>query len=87
MRSIPLQAEVKTLSEQLECVKQELAVEKQKCRLLEEATPSSSSAGCHTHHGGVAERVATLEMKELNERQRAELAHTRSVDLCHHHCD
>ena len=119
---------MQTLSDQLESVKQELMLEKQKCRLLEQNTSSanqsegtpvcnfallSSIPTCtaphphtltltptlpllhtHTHFpceavgtknsdgegesGRVlAERLATLEMRELNERQRADLAVTR----------
>lgn len=89
-----LQAEVKTLTEHLESVKQDLASEKQKSHLLEQhqqqlratgtatARPTPASSGRGSGAGGsvseaLAEKVATLEMKELNERQRADLASVR----------
>ena len=67
------QTEARTLTEQLESVKQELAVEKLK----------SGRVGVGSGEEGEGEvvmgRVATLEMKELNERQRADLASVRYV--------
>ena len=87
----PLQAEVKTLTDHLESTKQDMAAEKQKNHLLEQqlqlirgtagapVTRGASSSG--GGGGGVsealAEKVATLEIKELNERQRADLASVR----------
>ncbi len=67
-----MQAEVCMLTEQLESVKQELQSEKQKSLLLTAScSPSAASPSPHS------ERLVTLEMKELNERQRADLATTR----------
>lgn len=83
---------MKTLTEHLESTKEELASEKQKTHLLEQnqahhlrapRTPlgTTRSGFSGVSGGGVsealAEKVATLEMKELNERQRAELATVR----------
>ena len=83
-----LQAEVKTLTDHLESIKQDLAAEKQKNHLLEQqlqlrgtGTPITRGAGQSSSGSGVsealAEKVATLEIKELNERQRADLASVR----------
>ena len=83
-----LQAEVKTLTDHLEGIKQDLAAEKQKNHLLEQqlqlrgtGTPTTRGAGQFPSGSGVsealAEKVATLEIKELNERQRADLASVR----------
>jgi hypothetical protein len=87
---LPLQAEVKTLTDHLESTKQDLAAEKQKNSLLEQqlqlirgtpGVPITRGAGGPSSSGGVsealAEKVATLEIKELNERQRADLASVR----------
>jgi hypothetical protein len=87
---LPLQAEVKTLTEHLESTKQDLAAEKQKNSLLEQqlqlirgtGAPITRGAGGPSSSGGgvseaLAEKVATLEIKELNERQRADLASVR----------
>ena len=63
----PVQAEVRTLTNQLESVKQDLLSEKHK-----KATASPADGP-----SGQGERLVTLEMKELNERQRADLATTR----------
>ncbi len=66
------QAEARMLTEQLESVKQELQSEKQKSVLFTaQCSPTSVSPSPHS------ERLVTLEMKELNERQRADLATTR----------
>ena len=67
----PVQAEVRTLTDQLESVKQDLLSEKQKNQLYQvTASPADGPSG-HS------DRLVTLEMKELNERQRADLATTR----------
>ena len=88
---------MKTLTDHLESIKQDLAAEKQKNHLMEQqlqlkgtGTPvmkgakrsSSGSRGMSSSSGvseALAEKVATLEMKELNERQRADLASVRWV--------
>ena len=67
----PVQAEVRTLTDQLESVKQDLLSEKHKNQLYQ-ATVSPADGP-----SGQGERLVTLEMKELNERQRADLATTR----------
>ena len=67
----PVQAEVRTLTDQLESVKQDLLSEKHKNQLYQ-ATASPADGP-----SGQGERLVTLEMKELNERQRADLATTR----------
>ena len=67
----PVQAEARTLTDQLESVKQDLLSEKQKNQLYQ-ATASPADGP-----SGQGERLVTLEMKELNERQRADLATTR----------
>ncbi len=77
-----MQAEVRTLSGQLEETRQELTLEKRKCHLLEERASVGGGAGesrsVVSGGGGdgkaVAEKMAVLETKELNERQRADLA-------------
>ena len=87
--NIELQAEVKTLTDHLESVKQNLVAERQKNHLLEQqlqlrgtGAPLTRGAG-QSLSGGVsealAEKVATLEIKELNEKQRADLASVRWV--------
>lgn len=70
-----LQAEVSTLTEQLSCVKQELEGEKRRVHLLEQqlATAGVRGAGEGGGHKS-AERLATLEMQALSEKQRADLA-------------
>ena len=67
----PVQAEVRTLTDQLESVKQDLLSEKQKNQLYQ------TTANPTDRPSGQSERLVTLEMKELNERQRADLATTR----------
>ena len=80
---------MKTLTDHLESVKQNLVAERQKNHLLEQqlqlrgtGAPLIRGAG-QSSSGGVsealAEKVATLEIKELNEKQRADLASVRWV--------
>ena len=75
---------MRTLSEQLDTTRQNLAAEKQKNGLLEQqlvqlqTSGRGSSRGAGSDVGGaMAERVATIEMKEMSERQRADLASVR----------
>ena len=72
------QTEARTLTEQLESVKQELAVEKLKSGRVRVGV-GSGEGGEEGEGEVVTGRVATLEMKELNERQRADLASVRYV--------
>ena len=73
------QAEIRTLTDQLEEVKAELSAEKNKNRLLEESAAGviSGRGVSGGEGGGVSNQVATLEMKALNATQRAELASVR----------
>jgi hypothetical protein len=66
-----VQAEVRTLTHQLEEVKQELTLEKQKNALV--ATSGSDGVGVGEGRG----QLATMEMQVLNEKQRAELANAK----------
>ena len=84
---------MKTLTDHLENIKQDLVAEKQKSHLLEQQlqlprAPITRGGGGKSSSGGdvggdsgvsqaLAEKVATLEIKELNERQRADLASVR----------
>lgn len=70
----PYQAEVHTLNDQLESVKIELQTEKQKNKL------SLISSSLRDGSSLESERLATLEIRELTERQRADLATTRSAE-------
>lgn len=85
-----MQAEVKTVTDHLESIKQDLTAEKQKNHLLEQqlqlrgtGMPLTRGEGQSSSGGGggvseaLAEKIATLEIKELNERQRADLASVR----------
>ena len=81
---------MKTLTDHLESTKQDMAAEKQRNHLLEQqlqlirgtaGAPVTRGASSSVGGGGaseaLAEKVATLEIKELNERQRADLASVR----------
>lgn len=72
---VSVQAEVHTLTHQLEEVKQELALEKKKSRLMTEAAPSAGEDRATGVEG--KDQLVTMEMQVLNERQRAELANVR----------
>ena len=71
----PVQAEVRTLTDQLESVKQDLLSEKHKNQLYQTAAGTCTTPAYRL--SGQGESLVTLEMKELNERQRADLATTR----------
>ena len=71
-----------TLSEQLSCVRQELEGEKRKVHLLEQQLVTAGIGGGSDGGGGgggqkSAERLATLEMQALSEKQRGDLASLR----------
>lgn len=70
-----------TLSEQLSCIGQELEGEKRKVHLFEQQLATPGSGGGSDGGGGgsqkSAERLATLEMQALSEKQRADLASLR----------
>ena len=62
-----------TLTNQLNEVKQELSLEKQKNTVVGSSGSGGDSAGTGEGHG----KLATMEMQLLNEKQRAELANAR----------
>jgi len=69
---------MRTLTSQLDEVKAELSVEKNKSRLLEESADTARDKdGSKGERGRVSNQLATLEMKALNATQRAELASVR----------
>ncbi|KAM4554334.1 centrosomal protein of 290 kDa isoform 2-T2 [Fundulus diaphanus] len=82
-----LQGENESLREQLAAINKELEITKEKLNTLEQAWDNVSSAGPDTGLAkadkasinnemiSAARRITALEMKELNERQRAEHAH------------
>ncbi|XP_059192094.1 centrosomal protein of 290 kDa isoform X2 [Centropristis striata] len=82
-----LQSENESLREQISAVNKELEITKEKLNTLEQAWDNSDGNGGENSMGkagkalankemvSAARRITTLEMKELNERQRAEHAH------------
>lgn len=77
MLHLTLQAEVRTLTHQLDEVKHELALEKRKSGLIK-GPPSGGTAGKGQGLTGEGQgQMATMEMQVLNEKQRAELANAR----------
>ncbi|XP_065911878.1 centrosomal protein of 290 kDa-like isoform X3 [Dysidea avara] len=72
------QAEVKQLQRQLQVTKQELAAEKNKSIFTQHLLGTSRhQLGQASDDHITSQRIAALEMKELNERQRADLASTQ----------
>nr|CAB3229962.1 centrosomal protein of 290 kDa [Phallusia mammillata] len=77
-----LQEEIKIISEEAQVLRQELSLEKEKRHTLEENFRKVGSLGGNTGKGSIPkfeassalQQVTVLEMKELNERQRAEHA-------------
>ncbi|XP_029952431.1 centrosomal protein of 290 kDa isoform X2 [Salarias fasciatus] len=84
-----LESENESLQEQIDVLKKELEITKEKLHTLEQAWENVGSTGGNRDTNGAdgetvsaVRRITTLEMKELNERQRAEHAqkmfeHTR----------
>ncbi|XP_047249000.1 centrosomal protein of 290 kDa isoform X6 [Girardinichthys multiradiatus] len=82
-----LESENESLREQISAINKELEITKEKLNTLEQAWESSASVGSETGMAkadkasinnemiSAARRITALEMKELNERQRAEHAH------------
>ncbi|XP_071313277.1 centrosomal protein of 290 kDa isoform X2 [Trachinotus anak] len=82
-----LERENESLQEQISSMKKELEITKEKLNTLEQAWENSGSVGgengmdkadkalANNEMVSAARRITTLEMKELNERQRAEHAH------------
>uniref|UniRef100_A0A3P8WRW7 Centrosomal protein of 290kDa coiled-coil region domain-containing protein n=1 Tax=Cynoglossus semilaevis TaxID=244447 RepID=A0A3P8WRW7_CYNSE len=82
-----LESENESLRHQISAVNKELEISKEKLYTLEQAWESTKSTGGETGRDkaskavannemvSAARRITTLEMKELNERQRAEHAH------------
>uniref|UniRef100_A0A3Q1BJF5 Centrosomal protein of 290kDa coiled-coil region domain-containing protein n=1 Tax=Amphiprion ocellaris TaxID=80972 RepID=A0A3Q1BJF5_AMPOC len=82
-----LESENESLREQISVMKKELEITKEKLNTLEQALENINSTGeqygmdkadkgsVNNETVSIARRITTLEMKELNERQRAEHAH------------
>ncbi|MEQ2239571.1 hypothetical protein ILYODFUR_005717, partial [Ilyodon furcidens] len=82
-----LESENESLREQISAINKELEITKEKLNTLEQAWESATSVGTETGMAkadkasinnemiSAARRITALEMKELNERQRAEHAH------------
>ncbi|XP_041794545.1 centrosomal protein of 290 kDa isoform X2 [Chelmon rostratus] len=82
-----LESENQSLREQISAINKELEITKEKLNTLEQAWDSISATGgessmdkadkalANNEMVSAARRITTLEMKELNERQRAEHAH------------
>ena len=71
-----LQTEMHTVLQQLEEVKEELALEKQKNRLMA-AMAGGDGSRSERVEGQGQDQLATKEMQLLNERQKSELANVR----------
>ena len=78
------------MSEHLDTTRHDLAAEKQKNHLLEQqlqvqpqvTMSGAPRRGADADVGGVlAQRMATVEMKEMSERQRVDLASVRCVSV------